>query len=575
MPHTPIASAAASTVAAAAAVAPQDLKVEAPPKPELGDFAVGCFAAAKAARKAPAALAAEIAASFTPGEWLASATAVGPFVNFRANRPATFRWLVSAALDGTLLPSQLGHGQTVCIDYSSPNISKPLAYHHIRSTVIGHSLVQLFRALGYRTIGINHLGDWGTTHGMLIAGAKRWPEALPEPVTIESLGALYQRFRAEMPGDPSLEPLARQWFARLEQGDAEARAIWQRFRDVSWAEFQTVYDLLGITFDEVRGESAYEADMPAVLAEMAQKGLSSESEGALVIELPGEKTPLLLKTKDGTTLYATRDLAAAEYRHRTYQFARSLYVVDRGQALHFRQLFAALGLAGHEWAKRCEHVPFGLVRLGGRKTGTRAGNVILLKDVFDDAIEDVAPRIAQNQPQLGSQAVAEVARGVGIGAVVFANLVTQREKDVDFTWEKVVSLDGDSGPYLQYSHARCASILRKAGWDRAAATAALATADWARLGHDAEWAVARRLLELPEVVVRAAASCEPHGVCHYLLELAGDFSRWYTAGNGDPSLRVLCDDESTRHARLLLTAAVQAALALGLGLLGMTAPEAM
>jgi arginyl-tRNA synthetase len=573
MPQTPIANAAAAQVAHATEIAVSELKVEAPPKPELGDFAVGCFAAAKALRKSPAQVASEVAAAFAPDGWLISATAAGPFVNYRADRPATFRWVISAALANELLPSALGAGQTICIDYSSPNISKNLAYHHIRSTVIGHALVKIFRSLGYRTIGINHLGDWGTTHGMLIAGAKRWP--LEEPVDITKLGELYKRFRAEMENDPTLEPEARQWFARLEAGDAEARAIWQRFRDISWAEFEGIYEMLGITFEEVRGESAYEPDMPGVLEEMAQKGLSSESEGALVIELAGEKTPLLLKTKDGTTLYATRDLAAAKYRWNTYQFTRSLYVVDRGQALHFRQLYAALKLAGYEWSSRCEHVPFGLVRIGGKKTGSRAGNVVLLREVFEDATGDVAPRIAQSQPQLSAEEVAEAARTVGVGAVVFANLVTQREKDVDFDWAKVVSLDGDSGPYLQYSHARCASILRKAGWDQQPPAAELVAVDWTKLGHDAEWAVARRLLDFPEVVVRAAAACEPHGLCHYLLDLAGDFSRWYTAGNGDASLRVLCEEPELRRARLALTAAVRATLGRGLGLLGMGAPQMM
>ncbi|MEZ4359474.1 MAG: arginine--tRNA ligase [Kofleriaceae bacterium] len=576
MPHTPIANAAALHVADAAEIDVRDIKVEAPPKPELGDFAVGCFAAAKAQRKSPAALAAEIAQRFVPGGWLASATAAGPFINFRAARAPALRWIVGAALDGALLPQQLGEGQTICIDFSSPNISKNLAYHHIRSTVIGHALVHLFRALGYRTIGINHLGDWGTTHGMLIAGAKRWPDALPEPVDVAALGELYRRVRKQIETDPTMETESRQWFARLEQGDPEARAIWQRFRDISWAEFQSVYDLLGIVFDEVRGESAYEPDMPRIIAEMTDKGLAKESEGALAIELPGEKVPLLLRTKDGTTLYATRDLAAAQYRWNTYRFTRSLYVVDRGQALHFRQLYAALRLAGYEWSERCEHIPFGLVRLGGKKTGSRGDKVVLLKEVFEEATSQVAPRIQASQPQLSEAECAALAQTVGVGAVVFINLVTQREKDVDFEMEKATSLDGDSGPYLQYSHARCASILRKAGWDAAAAEHdALDALDWTRLATDAEWAVARRLLDFPEVVVRAAQACEPHGVCHYLLDLAGDFSRWYTAGNGDAALRVLCDDPETRAVRLALTAAVRATLARGLALLGMGAPAMM
>lgn len=577
MPYTPFANAAASSVANATEIAASEFKVESPPKPELGDYCVGCFAAAKAQRKPPAQLAAEIARGFVADSWLTHATAVGPFVNFRVDRSAAFRWVIEAALSGELLPTSPGTGHTICIDYSSPNISKNLAYHHIRSTVIGHSLVQIFRSLGYRTIGINHLGDWGTTHGMLIAGSKRWPEDVPEPLNVAALGALYKKFREAMQSDPTLEPEARRWFARLEQGDPEARAIWQRFRDVSWAEFESVYQMLGITFDEVRGESAYEADMPRVIDEMIGKGLAHDSQGALAIELPGEKIPLLLRTKDGTTLYATRDLAAAQYRWNTYRFTRSLYVVDRGQALHFRQLYAALGLAGYDWSKRCEHIPFGLVRIDGKKTGSRAGTVVLLKEVFDDAIEGVAPRIAEGQPQLDEQERAAIARTVGIGAVMFANLVTQREKDVDFELAKVISLDGDSGPYLQYSHARCASILRKAGWHHAGREdlGAAETVDWTRLGHEVEWAVARRLLDFPEVVVRAAEACEPHGICHYLLDLSGDFSRWYTAGNGDAALRVLCDDAVTRRARLALTAAVRATLERGLSLLGMGAPTMM
>jgi arginyl-tRNA synthetase len=331
--------------------------------------------------------------------------------------------------------------------------------------------------------------------------------------------------------------------------------------------------MLGIKFDEVRGESAYEAAMPGVMSELRERGMVSESQGALVVELDGEKTPLLLETKDGTTLYATRDIAAAEYRWATYQFTRSLYVVDRGQSLHFRQLFKTLAKAGHAWAERCVHVPFGLVRFGGKKTSTRGGNVVLLKEVFAEAEADVRPRIVEGSPHLSAEVVAATARMVGIGAVMFANLVTQREKDVDFDWDKALSIEGDSGPYLQYSHARCAAIQRKAG--EQIGEADLAAIDFTKLGHDGEWQVGRRLLDFPELAVRAAEACEPHHLCHYLLELAGDFSRWYTAGSGDATLRVLCDDPATRRARLALVAAVQATLARGLAMLGIGAPEQM
>jgi arginyl-tRNA synthetase len=432
--------------------------------------------------------------------------------------------------------------------------------------MIGHALAEIHRALGYRVVGINHLGDWGTTHGMLIAAYKRWP---PEgEVDVTKLNELYVKFRDAMKSDPSLEGEGRAWFKRLEDGEPEARRLWQHFKDVSWAEFSAVYDVLGIEFDEVRGESAYESDMPAVIDLLAQQGLSSESQGALVVEIPGEKTPLLLRTKDGTTLYATRDLAAAIYRWNTHQFDRSLYVVDRGQGLHFKQLFAVLKMAGFEWASKCEHIPFGLVRFAGKKTTTRGGNVVLLKEVFRQAADDVRGLIQDKNPDLTGAELDRVAEMVGVGAVVFANVVPQRDRDVDFEWEKVIALDGDTGPYVQYSHARCASILRKAG-------EAVDGAPVEALTQPHEWVVAKRLLDFGDTVARAAANCEPHVLAHYLLDLAGDFSRWYTSGNEDGSLRVIVDDPEKRAARLALTAAVRSALAKGLGLLGLRAPDQM
>ncbi|MGH2897456.1 MAG: arginine--tRNA ligase, partial [Solirubrobacteraceae bacterium] len=355
-----------------------------------------------------------------PTELLASASASGPFVNFRADRTATYRWLVDGALRSRLIPGELGTGKTVCIDYGSPNISKHLAYHHVRGTAVGHALAQTFRALGYRVVGINFLGDWGTTHGMLLAAWARWGAI--DPVDITGLNALYVRFRAAMKEDPALEQEGRAWFKRLEDGDPEARALWQRFRDVSWAEFQTVYEILGIKYDEVRGESAYEPDLPRILETLAAKDLSQESQGALVVVLPGEDNPILLRTRDGTSLYATRDVANAEYYWNNYHFTRSLYVVDRGQSLHFRQLFKLLGLMGHEWVGRCEHIPYGLVKIGNQKSATRLGNVVLMRDVFTIAENMVRAVIAERNPTMASEVVADVARQVGIGAIVFANL---------------------------------------------------------------------------------------------------------------------------------------------------------
>jgi arginyl-tRNA synthetase len=561
--------AAAEAVATHAGIAATDLKVEAPPRPELGDLAIGCFAIAKARKQNPAEVARAIAAAFQPTELVASATAAGPFVNFRADRSATYRWLIDAALRSRLVPGELGTGKTICIDFGSPNISKHLAYHHIRGTTLGHALAQTFRALGYRVVGINFLGDWGTTHGMLLAAWKRWGPV--EPLDVTALNALYVRFNSEMKTEPALEAEGRAWFKRLEDGEPEARALWQRFRDVSWAEFQSVYDVLGIAYDEVRGESAYEPDMPRVFDELNALGLITQSQGAQVVELADEKIPILLRKADGTTLYATRDVAAAEYHWTHYHFTRSLYVVDRGQSLHFRQVFKLLGKMGHDWAGRCEHIPYGLVKIDNQKASSRLGNVVLMRDVFTIAQDLVRGVIAEHNPEMAPELVSEVSRQVGIGAIVFANLASQREKDIDFDIEHAVSLEGDSGPYLQYSHARCASIVRKGG-ERISSVEGV---DLGRLGHDAEWAVARRLLEFPDAVVRASEACEPHAICHYLLGLAAEFSRWYTLGNGDASLRVLCDDAATRRARLALVAAVQATLRDGLRMLGIAAPDQM
>jgi arginyl-tRNA synthetase len=476
---------------------------------------------------------------------------------------------VDAALRGELVPRRHGEGQTICIDYSSPNISKHLAYHHIRGTAIGNALVRLYRGLGYRVVGINHLGDWGTTHGMLLAAWQRWGPV--EPLDVTALNDLYVRFNKAMKENPALEDEGRAWFKRLEDGDPDARALWQRFRDVSWAEFQAVYDILGIEFDEVRGESAYEPDLSRVMQELSGKGLVTESEGAQVVVLPGEKTPILLRKGDGSTLYATRDVAAAEYRWETYRFDRSLYVVGREQSLHFRQLFKLLDLAGHAWFDRCKHVPYGHIRFKGERTSTRLGNVVLMRNVFDILQDEVRERIAASNPDRPPAELDAVARTVGIGAVVFGNLASQREKDIDFELEKVTSLEGDSGPYLQYAHARCASIARKAGVQVTSADGVA----FERLGHDAEWTLAKRMFELPEIAVRAAAASEPHLICHYLLALAADFARWYTLGNTDKSLRVITEDPELQRARLALTAAAQAVLATGLGFLGIGAPDWM
>jgi arginyl-tRNA synthetase len=570
LPLSPFRRAAAEAAAAALGLPAESLAVGVPPDAALGDYAVGMFPAAKTLRAAPPALAQRVAAAFQPTEILAGATAAGPYVNFRLDRAAAYRHLFDAALGGGALIRAVGAGKTVVVDYSSPNVAKHLAYHHIRSTMLGQALCNIHRALGYRVVGINHLGDWGTTFGMLLAGLARW--GTPEPFTVQALNQVYVRFQTEAKSDPALEAEGRAAFKRLEDGDAELRALWQRVRDVSLAEFQEVYDLLGVRFDEVRGESDYEQDIPRVMALFEEKGLSVLSDGALVVDLSAENMPpLILRKADGSTIYATRDVAAAMSRWERFRFERSLYVVDRGQSLHFRQLFTTLAKAGFEWAARMEHVPFGLVRIGGKKARTRTGEVVLLKEVLGEATARVAALLKETNPDLPPEKAAEVARDVGVGVIVFSNVSAQREKDVDFEWEDVVSLRGDAGPYVQYAHARASSLLRAGG----AAPADLAAADPAPLARDEEWALAKMLLDVGDEVARAADADEPQVVARYLLDLCAAFSRWYTLGNQDPSLKVITADAAATRARLALAASTRKVLATGLGLLGLAAPEVM
>ena len=567
--HTPLHLAVAKAVAASAGIAVDDVKVDATPRPEHGDLAVGCFAIAKAQGKKPPEVAKQIADAFTPTELLASATAAGPFVNFRVQRDAAFKWLVDATLGGTLLPRDHGAGQTITIDYGSPNISKHLLYHHIRGTALGNALAQSFRALGYKVVGINFLGDWGNTHGQMLA-AYHELDGAAKPLDVELLNQLYVQFTNSRSKDDA-RTAGRTWLKKLESGDAEATALWKQFREVSWAEFEEIYRILDIKYDDLNGESFFWREGERIADDLEARGLLIESDGAKVVEFDGEKNPIILRSRDGTTLYATRDVAAAVYRWNTYHPDRSLYVVDRGQGDHFRLLFKLLAKMGFDWVPRLQHVAYGLVQVDGKKGSTRLGNVVLMHKVFEIAQDEVKKKIAEVNPELPADVVDVVARQVGIGAVIFANLAPQREKNIDFDMDKAVSLDGDSGPYLQMQHARCSSVFRKAG-EKVETSDGIA---FTKLTHDAEWAVARRLFDFPDIVIRATDACEPHVICHYLLDVAAEFSRWWTLGNGDAQLRVLVEDRDVRRARLALVAAVQATLREGLSLLGIAAPDQM
>jgi arginyl-tRNA synthetase len=549
-----------------------------PPEPDMGDYAFPCFTLAQERKQAPPQIAAALAAAIAVQEPIASVQAQGPYLNFKLDDAVLSRQVIEQILemDERYGQGDEGRGRKVIVDYSAPNIAKGLAFHHIRSTMIGHALVQILRARGYAVEGDNHLGDWGTPFGMVIAAYQRfgWDEQA-DVEDIVQLNALYVRASQEAKTDPAFAAEGRRWFQRLEAGDAEARQRWRWFVEVSLAEFQKVYDLLGVSFEHTLGESFFEPYIDAAVRVLEERGLVIESEGAQVVDLSAyDMPPFLIKKQDDTTLYSTRDIATALYRQREWQFDICLYVVDMGQSLHFKQLFQVLDLAGYEWARNCHHIPFGLVLIKDPETGkwqkgaTRQGNASLLKTVLEDAIAMARQKIAESNPDLSN--ADEVARQVGVGAVVFNDLRHRRVRDVKFDQEAILNPYGETGPYMQYTHARCASVLTASGLTPGEAV------DYTLLCEPEERALVRKLVTYPEVVAQAAQEWEPSIVTHHLLALAADFNSYWARGNKDHRVRILRQDApELTAARVALTAALRVVLRNGLRLLGVPTPDAM
>ena len=549
-----------------------------PPEPDMGDYAFPCFPLAKAWKQAPQQIALRLAEDVTPRAPIASVQAQGPYLNFTLADDILSREVIEEVLvaGDAYGGGDEGRGHRVVIDYSSPNIAKELLFHHIRSTMIGHALIQILRARGYTVVSDNHLGDWGAPFGTLMAAYERfgWDDAAGVEDIVQ-LNALYVRASAEAKTDPDFAQEGKKWFQRLEAGDAEARQRWQWFVDVSLAEFQKVYDLLGVSFDHMMGESDFESQLGDTVDMLRERRILSESEGALVVDLEAhDMPPFLVKTQDDTTLYGTRDVATALYRRREWEFDTCLYVVDMGQSLYFKQLFKTLELAGYDWAASCHHIPFGLVLQKDAETGkwskgsTRRGNASLLKTVLEDAIDMARQKIAESNPDLPNPD--DVARQVGVGAVVFNDLRHGRVRDVKFDREAILNPYGETGPYMQYAHARCASVLS------AASVTPGADVDYTLLREPEERALVRKLAAYPDVVAEAARKWEPSIIAQHLLDLAGDFNRYWARGNKDRTLRILRQDapESTA-ARVALTAALRVVLRNGLRLLGVPTPDAM
>ena len=541
-----------------------DALLERPPKPELGDFAFPCFQLAKELKKAPPQIAGELAEKVAGElELLTEARALGPYLNLFVNRQECARSILHApgALAEDIGTSSEGEGKVVAIDFSSPNIAKPFHVGHLRSTIIGSTLYRIFASLGYECVGINHLGDWGTQFGKQIVGIKRWGEE-KDLEDLDALNSLYVRYHEEEEKNPALADEAREWFRRQEDGDPEALALWEKIRQTSLDYFKKIYDRLSVRFDHYTGESFFNDKMDAVVDRADSLGLTSVSDGALVIDLEphGIDTPALLRKADGATLYMTRDLAAACHRHETYKFEKLLYVVGTAQSLHFRQLFKTLELMDETWAKDCVHVNFGLVQ----GMSSRKGNVIYLEELLDEARNRAQEYMRANvdkRPELEDEEA--VAEAVGIAAIFFSDLSKQRIKDYNFSWERAISFEGDTGPYLMNAHARIAGIIRKCGVE--VDPEADITLLQEQSAHDLVSLVSRYTDALRE----AAKNFEPSILAAYLLDLARALHSGYK------ELRVKDEEEKLAAARLLLLTVVKNVLASGMRILGIKPLEKM
>ena len=536
--------------------------LEQPKSSDLGDIAFPAFSLAKVERKAPQAIAADIAEKIDQSAF-EKVVATGPYVNFFLDKSKISDQVIKSVIEAGADYGQQdeGHGQNITIDLSSPNIAKPFSVGHLRSTVIGDALSNIFRKMGYNTIKINHLGDWGKQFGLLMVAYKKWgsKEAV-EANPIDELLKLYVRINAEIENDPKLDEEGRLWFKKLEDGDPEATELWQWFRDESLVEFNRIYKLLGVEFDSLNGEAFYNDKMDEAVQILEDKGLLKESKGASIVELDDVNLPpAMIKKSDGATLYITRDIATAMYRARTYNFVKNIYAVGQEQSNHFRQLKAVLKKMGFDWSDDMIHVDFGLVTKNRQKLSTRKGNIILLEPTLQEAISRAKAQIEEKNPELENKE--EVAHAVGVGAVKFYDLKTDRRNGYDFDLEAMVSFEGETGPYVQYAYARIQSILRKANFTPSAdATYSLSDPE--------SWEIIKLLQDFSRVVKRAAENYDPSLIAKYAINLAQAFNKYYA------HTRIL-DESPERDSRLALSYSTAVVLKEALRLLGVEAPEKM
>ena len=536
--------------------------IERPKNAKMGDYAFPAFILAKTMHKSPAEIAKNIANNLS-SEDFASIKAVGPYVNFAIDHEK----LVSSTLKDVLSKEEhygdqnLGEGN-VPIDMSSPNIAKPMSMGHLRSTVIGNSIAKTMEKVGYTPIKINYLGDYGTQFGKLIAAYKHWgneEDVKKDPIM--NLFHYYVRFHKEAETNPELDNEGREWFKKLEDGDPEAVKLWKWFREVSLEDFKRIYKELGVTFDSYNGEAFFNDKMQPVIDELKEKGLLHESRGAQVVDMGPDENPAIIVKSDGTSIYLTRDLAAAEWRMKEYNFVKMLYVVGNEQAQHFVELKTVLKKMGYDWSDEIHHVPFGLITQGGKKLSTRKGNVVFLDQVLKDAVSLAKKQIEEKNPDLANKD--QVAHDVGVGAVIFHDLKNDRLDNFDFDLEEVVRFEGDTGPYVQYTNARAQSVLRKAAkmGKKPSETSLSLSDDWA-------FAVAKDLADFPRIIARSSDKFEPSVIAKFALDLAKKFNKYYA------NVKILIDDDKI-EARLALVQATSIVLTEALRLLGVNAPKEM
>lgn len=538
--------------------------IEIPPKPEMGDFAFPCFQLSKIFKKAPNIIAQELEEKINKDGFEKIET-VGPYLNFFLDKSVFVSETIEKILkeEDRYGSSEIGKGKNVIVEYSSPNIAKPFHVGHLFTTAIGNSLYKMLAFEGYNPIGINHLGDWGTQFGKLISAYNRWvDEEKLEKDPINEMLRIYVKFHEEAEKDPSLEDEARLHFKRLEEGAKAETELWTRFKELSLKEFQKVYDMLNVKFDFITGESFYSDKMNSVVEELEEKRLIEESNGAKVVMLDEyNMPPCIIKKADGATIYATRDLAAAIYRKNTYDFYKNIYVVGTAQELHFNQVFTVLKLMGKDWADDCKHIGFGLVKFADKKFSTRKGDVIFLEDLLNESVSKTLKVINDKNPKLEDKE--EVAKKIGIGAVVFTYLKNNRERDIVFDWDEMLSFDGETGPYVQYTYARGKSILRKA-------EGVSGKVDYSKLNTKEEFELVKLLADFQNVILLAIEKLEPSILTRHIIEIAKSFNKFYNAYS-----IINETDEKLKNARLNMTIATCQVIKTGLGLLGIEVVEKM